>query len=112
MTNEPRDKFVFIHVAMRPVDRATVDWYVTSASNYIPPWLPLPLRQHVLERVTRRIAQREDKVQLEKMASDSAKEAHASRMFLELDTIYGEWEDFVRLRDEGDSRSPSGRSRL
>lgn len=95
VTSSNRENFVFIHVAMRPIDEKTMQWYVTSASNYIPAWLPSSVRVKGLEKITRRIAQKEDKVQLEKMASEQAKSEHAHVVTLALDTIYEEWSEFT-----------------
>lgn len=106
VTSEDGQKFVFIHVAMRPINEELVEWYVTSASNYIPMWLPLQFRQESLEKITRRIAQKEDRVQLERMATEAAKQEHSNQVKLTLDTVYDEWIEFVKEEKEDEDKSP------
>ena len=95
VTSSNEQQFVFIHLAMRPITERRVEWYVTSASNYAPAWIPGPLREFALERITRQIAQREDARQLERMVSEDAKRAHAGHVNLMLDSVYDEWYEAV-----------------
>lgn len=91
VTSEDGTKFVMIHIAIRPVRETTMKWYVTSVSNYIPVAIPSPVRTALLERVTRRVAQLEDRGQLHMMVSKNAKNVHAGLVELPLDKVYSEW---------------------
>ena len=100
VTSSTGHKYVFIFLAMRPISKTLTEWYVTSASNYLPMWIPEGIRRYCLERITRRIAQFEDRVQLESMVSDGIKTTHAGKILLPCDEVYDEWYNFVTSQAE------------
>lgn len=91
VTNDHNDKFVFIHVAMRPTSPTTTQWYITSSSNYIPEQTPSEVSKYLLEKITRQVAQIEDKEILEKMENDDMKNLYSYKVKLKLDPIYDKW---------------------
>lgn len=81
-------RFVYIHLAMRPVAEDETHWYVSAASNYVPTWLPAPTQSRILESITRRVAAVEDRAQLEGMVPERARTGEVT---FPLDDIYTEW---------------------
>lgn len=91
--NHNNEKFVFIHVAMRAMSARTTKWYVTSSSNYmIKNIIPYQLNELLLEKITRKIAELEDKVILENLQSDELKTRYSFKIQLPFDDIYTEWQ--------------------
>lgn len=91
--NGDKSKFVFIHIAMRPISPDETYWYLTAASNYIPEFLPDDISKLMLERITKKVAKMEDRTQLENMESEDEKQKFAYKIQLPLDDIYNAWYD-------------------
>lgn len=90
--NEDKQKYVFIHVALRAISATSTKWYLTASSNYVDnPILPETLKDFVLEKMTRQIAEFEDKVILENMQRDEYKNRYSYKIKLPLDDIYSEY---------------------
>jgi len=92
--NEDKSKYVFIHVALRAISSSATQWYITASSNYIEnAILPYQLTDFLLERITRKIAELEDKVILENIQSDEIKNRYSYKIKFPLDDIYSEWDN-------------------
>ena len=89
--NQAGDKYVFIHVAMRPTSPTTTKWYVTGSSNYMPDMIPNEISEYMMKRITQQVAFIEDKTQLESMETEDMKEMFAYKIILPLDDIYDKW---------------------
>lgn len=89
--NKEKNKYVFIHVAMRPTSPTTTHWYLTAGSNYMPEQTPKGFSEYFLEKITRQVAQIEDKGILENMENDDMKDIYSYKINLPLDEIYCEW---------------------
>lgn len=91
--NHDKQKFVFIHVAMRALSASSTKWYITASSNYMMKnVVPYQLNELLLEKITRKIAEFEDKVILENLQSDTLKKKYAFKIQLPFDDIYTEWQ--------------------
>ena len=83
------DTSMVIHVAMRGISENKTLWLITARSNFGSLSAgSSTISQMLLKTVLRQVAQREDAVQLAKMASDKYKRKYAYKVKLPLDNIF------------------------